>query len=583
MYFKSLEKALQNPDQVTRLRLENASVVDKAILQFKNLEYLEFWGDKESCLQELPDEIGLLKKLKWLMLPLNKIKTLPASLTQLSNLEGLSLLGNKFTGLPDFLSKLPNLKELNLRHNPLTALPKVLLDMPQLKLLELGNTQLKALPSEMSKLAQLEELVIEWNNIEDIPHLPGLKILKWGSIESVDFFLTELPPGIGKLTNLEVLNLYGNRISQLNDELGQLQKLKTLHLGSNSLDHFPEIIATLSGLQHLDLSRNRISHLPIDIGQLKNLEVLSLDNNFISQLPEEALLQLGQLKHLAITNNEIKDKKLRRLPAILKGTVQMPYETRYFMYQLALEYRTDFNAEEIPLLWEALCFPVALVRIKALGFLQTLIGSKAALAPTDNVELVLLGKFKFKVKEVSQQMTALGWKVSKKLRPSTTHVVIGEKPKLTWNELKAYKVQYCFEEDIRHYLQNNTDLYLLNPNSTDYTKQLHELLLSNDGANVRLALEMMQNGGVPTALMTDLYMVAHLDEEENRKLARLLFTQNADNLTLQLISQTYAFKKGDIVTLEGYLKDIEAKYPALSPDVIKKFIKAKREIDLYEY
>ena len=581
MYFKNLKEALQDPDQVTQLRLDNASVFDNAILQFKNLEYLEFWGDINGpCLQELPAEIGMLTKLKGLRLTLNELQALPETLIQLTNLEELSLLGNKFTTLPNFLSKFKHLTKLNLRHNPLKELPPVILNMPGLKYLELGNTQLKALPSAMSNLSQLEELVIEWNNIEDIPYFPTLKILKWGSIESVGYFLTKLPKNIGTLTNLERLDLYGNRITHLNKELGNLQKLTTLHLGSNALDHFPEVISTLPNLQCLELSNNRISHLPTEINQLKNLVTLSLDNNRITELPEEDLLKLEKLGQLGIANNGIKDKKLRRMPSVLKGTAGMPYETRYFMYQLALEYRTSFTIEDVPLLWEALHFSTALVRIKALGFLHALIGSKTPLVFTDKAELVFLGKFKLKVKEVSQQMKELDWKISKKHTASTTHVVIGEKPKITWNELQELEVQYWFEEDIRHYLQENTDLYLLKPTQEDYTTQLRSLLLSNDGANVKLALEMMQNGGVPSILMTDLYMVAHLEEEKNRKLARLLFTQNADNLTLQLITQTYAFSKGDVVTLKGYLKDIEAKYPALDLNIIKKFIKVKREIDL---
>lgn len=81
------------------------------------------------------------------------------------------------------------------------------------------------------------------------------------SLRYVDVHFNELrglPHAIGRLTNLEVLNLSSN---------------------FSDLTQLPETIGDLMNLRELDLSNNQIRALPDTFGQLKNLTKLNLDQN----------------------------------------------------------------------------------------------------------------------------------------------------------------------------------------------------------------------------------------------------------------------------------------------------------------
>ncbi|MCP4549206.1 MAG: hypothetical protein GY835_22360, partial [bacterium] len=116
--------------------------------------------------------------------------------------------------------------------------------------------------------------------------------------------IRELPSEIGKLTNLESLFLYSNKLTSIPETIEQLTDLQTLHLTSNQLTSLPKIIGRLTNLQTLHLNNNRLAALPGTVGQLTNLETLSLNNNQLMSLPA-AIEQLTSLKRLALNHNEL--------------------------------------------------------------------------------------------------------------------------------------------------------------------------------------------------------------------------------------------------------------------------------------
>src|SRR6266487_1297859 len=116
--------------------------------------------------------------------------------------------------------------------------------------------------------------------------------------------LTQLPPELWQLTNLQELYLENNQLSQLPPEIGQLTNLQTLVIHHNQLSQLPLELGQLTNLQRLDLDNNQLSQLPAEIGQLSNLQKLYLDNNQLSQLPAE-VGQLTTLHKLSFTNNQL--------------------------------------------------------------------------------------------------------------------------------------------------------------------------------------------------------------------------------------------------------------------------------------
>ncbi len=151
--------------------------------------------------------------------------------------------------------------------------------------LGLSGLALTQLPPELWQLTNLQELYLENNQ------------------------LSQLPPEIGQLTNLQTLVIHHNQLSQLPLELGQLTNLQRLDLDNNQLSQLPAEIGQLSNLQKLYLDNNQLSQLPAEIGQLTTLHTLYLNNNQLSQLPPE-LWQLCHLKELYLDENQ-----LSQLPA----------------------------------------------------------------------------------------------------------------------------------------------------------------------------------------------------------------------------------------------------------------------------
>jgi hypothetical protein len=116
--------------------------------------------------------------------------------------------------------------------------------------------------------------------------------------------LTEVPPEIGRLSNLQELYLYGNKLSSLPPEIGRLSNLQELYLYDNKLSSLPPEIGRLSSLQELHLYNNQLSSLPAEIGNLDKLEVLLLNFNQLSSLPTE-FGDLANLQALWLNNNQL--------------------------------------------------------------------------------------------------------------------------------------------------------------------------------------------------------------------------------------------------------------------------------------
>ncbi|MBN1577873.1 MAG: leucine-rich repeat domain-containing protein [Chitinispirillaceae bacterium] len=118
-----------------------------------------------------------------------------------------------------------------------------------------------------------------------------------------------LPPEIGKLTALRVLNCSGNIIDSIPSEIGSLGNLQKLDMSSNRIVVVSPAIGNLSSLTHLDLRHNRIASLPPEIEQCKKLAVLQLWGNKLISL-DDAVTRLPALEELYLNDN-----RLTSLPA----------------------------------------------------------------------------------------------------------------------------------------------------------------------------------------------------------------------------------------------------------------------------
>lgn len=161
-----------------------------------------------------------------------------------------------------------------------------------------GSSLIKLFGSSLINLIELmlsvESYQLSFEQLSSIPNLQSLTLLRCCK-------LTTLSSSVGVLTNLQKLDVSGNKIMSLPKEVGLLINLRHLSLSRNKLKMLPSDIGCLTKLQKLYVDDNMISSLPFEIWNLKLLEHLDLNNNYISSFP---INKFGPLEYLSVIHVE---------------------------------------------------------------------------------------------------------------------------------------------------------------------------------------------------------------------------------------------------------------------------------------
>ena len=221
------------------------------------------------------------------------------------------------------------LEIIDLHENRLTHLPVNLGVLTQLTSLNLSRNNLQCSSVDIiAKLSSLRELRLSQNKLNgSLPPTIG----DMQSLELLDMhgnMLTELPSSIGKLSVLKFLNVSENRITslpfeaifdlhlvELNVSKNKLSEtlipgnvslvpyLQKLNLCSNSLIALAESKVDFPSLQFLDISHNRVSTLP-NMSGWQSLTFLNAEENKISEIPT-GFCNLKELTHADFGNNSL--------------------------------------------------------------------------------------------------------------------------------------------------------------------------------------------------------------------------------------------------------------------------------------
>jgi Leucine-rich repeat (LRR) protein len=214
------------------------------------------------------------------------------------------------------------------------------------------DPEMKHLPPGLGRLVNLEALELAClEKLEDLPEELGqLQKLEELVIDNGNgcSMNVRLPRSVGRLANLRVLRLYGAldprdleekrpvKSRPLPDTLAELQKLEELDLGRNGISAVPPQVASLRGLKKLSLDYNEIRQLPPFVGDLPNLRELSVNANGGVALPQ-SLAKIRGLK-VFMGNNRLKLRDQRALRARFPGAV----------FSFENEYDDDAANEEAP-------------------------------------------------------------------------------------------------------------------------------------------------------------------------------------------------------------------------------------------
>ncbi|MQM07109.1 hypothetical protein Taro_039939 [Colocasia esculenta] len=274
--------------------LENVTqaLLDK---ELHNLNYLRALDVSGTNIVALPNSIGSLRHLLYLNLSHTKIERLPESVCKLYKLQTLDLGHTEIKGpqtldlkdndkandgLPDALGNLSNLRYLVLEVTRIRRLPESIGKLSKLRTLHLSFTDIEELPKTIGSLKNLEILCLNNSKIQRLPEsIHGLSNLQRLDLQHCAS-LKGLPRSIQELTRLQYLTLTFSLHVYMPTGISKLSKLKTLpKFNLTETDGSCRIVELkpLVHLEQLGISGlcNVVNLKDVEAADLKSKETLS--------------------------------------------------------------------------------------------------------------------------------------------------------------------------------------------------------------------------------------------------------------------------------------------------------------------
>lgn len=583
MTFYHLEKARENPREVTVLGLKHTYLCSADLLDFPNLSLLRL----EDCTFELTRKVHIPKLEDLLILKKDRgtfpdLAFIPYVFTGLKSLhlEYITNAGDLKEGLGQLKvlrklimnnctlreipvkHKLPELIKLDLAGNNIDRVGKEIAKLPKLQSLHLESNQIRQVSPELGKLQGLFEIFLRDNQLETLPrlvHFPNLMeidiafnklktvppiVLRSPLLRKLNLSgnpIEKLPPSICEVKTLRTLTIDRGKLKRLPLKFDSLKNLTQLVLSSNRFALFPKVLCRLEHLEVLSLANNQIERIPRQIDGMQNLRALDLEGNCLRDLPDN-LAELQNLKRLALERNMIKEvpKAVLFIDKVqVRGLAQKDFlrhvrtvfsdvqENRKAVLETA--YNFWFRRDTVKKLQSAAI--AAMLRLP-LFRLHPLILAKYKEIYSPGVHLDLSKKISF----IGNQIIDYEGFSQNEFKFHTNHeeadfVVIGATPDLgkTTKVLKA-KIPVFGEGEFFSKLSEEHPPYLLQAENEELLNNMLELL--NDDNSVFIAVNAMLSGGVPQSAKTDLISLATetaLKEPETAKtvidLCRLYFSE----------------------------------------------------------
>ncbi|KAG5225634.1 receptor protein [Salix suchowensis] len=263
------------------------------IWNMSSLEFLDLSGNNLSG--PLPSRFGASSKLRYVHLSRNKLQgPITMKFYDSSRLVALDLSRNNLTGtIPEWIGRLSNLRFLLLSHNNLQGeIPVQLCRLKQLTLIDLsynylsGNIlcwMISAQPFSDQYNLSLTQESFEFTTKNVTLLYRGSTIEYFTGIDlSCNNFTGEIPPNIGNLSKIKVLNLSHNcLIGPIPPTFSRLKEIESLDLSYNKLEgEIPPQLTGLYSLAVFSVAHNNLSgKTPSRVAQFATFENSSYEDN----------------------------------------------------------------------------------------------------------------------------------------------------------------------------------------------------------------------------------------------------------------------------------------------------------------
>jgi Leucine-rich repeat (LRR) protein len=295
--------------------------------------------------------------------------SIPVEITRMTSLERLDLSNNDIPGLPNEMGYMPHLKSLLLDGNPLKTLRRDIVQRGTFEVLKYMRGRIETPPEhpahvttkhtpsrtpppsrvahqtaaasstggsapssasgtpESGSVAGVSIDVTPDTRTLDLTHgnftiLPDSLFVHSQLTEIVAGYnrLTAIPPAIGNLRRLTVLDVRNNQLRTLPSELALCGELRDLVLSFNRFSRIPPVVYQLKKLEHIIADDNQITAIDVEgLKQLPMIQTLDLQNNSVAQVPPQ-LGTISTLKHLQLGGNVFRNPR----PAVLaRGAAEL--------------------------------------------------------------------------------------------------------------------------------------------------------------------------------------------------------------------------------------------------------------------
>ncbi|KAF7636898.1 hypothetical protein Mgra_00003638 [Meloidogyne graminicola] len=243
-----------------------------------------------------PDEVVAMTQATWLKLNKTQLERVPDVLSNLKNLEHLQMINNKLqiktSGIPTDIFRMKDLTIIDFGDNLLRDVPSNLEYAKCAIVLNLRGNNIQNIPNQIfSNLIDLIYLDLSNNNLDTLPpqlrRLTNLQVLKLSNNPLTNFQFKQAP-GSNKLRVIELRNTH-RTLQNLTLSFEDIPTLQELNLAMNELTKIPETLISLKNLRKLDLSFNKLTKLEFTEGTFPNLETFNISGNDLVALPSQII------------------------------------------------------------------------------------------------------------------------------------------------------------------------------------------------------------------------------------------------------------------------------------------------------